>query len=141
MVLNNLDPIRNPDNEENSVLVHNFISAEVNEHIGKVPNGDHKSFKTFKKEYQNHITDESITNFLNNCPCAGQKVTKEDAQTSDTETPHVDKTKVLGTQTKETVGAQELVKSNVKEKMKNKIQSMGKVNFASNNTVRAKNCM
>ena len=55
-------------------------------------------------------------------------MTKENVPTSDTETPHVDKTKVLGAQTKETTRAQELVKNNVKEKMRNIILNVGKVN-------------
>ena len=36
-----VDPVINPDDDENTVLVHDFISVLFNEHIGKVPNGDH----------------------------------------------------------------------------------------------------
>ena len=94
----------------------------------KVPIGDHKTFKTLENEHENHIKSKIRTNFHNNFPCAGQKVTGENALVSDTEPPARGQTKTLGALTEESPRAQELAENIVKEKQKNINLNVGKAN-------------
>ena len=128
LVLNIFDPGISPENEVNKELIHDLYSAVVNEHMQKVPIGDHKTFKTLENEHENHIKSKIRTNFHNNCPCVGQKVTGENALVSDTEPPARGQTKTLGTLTEESPRAQELAENIVKEKGKNVNSNVGKVN-------------
>ena len=107
-----------PEDDENTSLIHDFYSTLFNEHIGKVPNGDHNPFKPKDTNVKVIYAHESLTNFLNNWSCEGQTVTKDKSPTLGTETAHVLKTKDLGGRTEVRPRAQELVKNNGKGKGK-----------------------
>ena len=116
----------NPNDDENTILVHGFISTPFKEHIGKVSNSDHNPFKPKDKNVKNTYGHDSITNFRNNCSSEGQNVTGDESKTLGTETSHVLETKDLGSRTDADPRAQELARNNVHERVKESDHNVGK---------------
>ena len=124
----------NPKNDENTILIHGFISTPFKEHIGKVSNGDHSPFKPKDTKVKDTNGHDSVTNFRNNCSSEGQNVTGDESKTPGTETSLVVKTKDLGGRTDADPWAQELGRNNVRERVKESGHNVGKVNPGQRNS-------